>query len=265
MGSRISRYRDLLSHLVEAGYNFRTLSEFAQAADRGMSPASPVCLLRNDIDSDPRGAALMFDCDRAAGVRATYFFRLSTVDVGLAREIHLFGGEVGYHYEEIATAAKRLALHSRQQIDAHIELIREDFRSNVRKFGSDIGAPPRVVAAHGDFVNRRIGISNDYLLDRKLLDELGIVADAYDRRIHGNLQARFSDWPAPYWWKPADPMVALPPSPSTITILVHPRQWIFNPSLNLRLDVRRLCEEANWRWRNMMATSRRPSLSAPAR
>ncbi|HTT85595.1 MAG TPA: hypothetical protein VMF67_19115 [Rhizomicrobium sp.] len=250
MGSRLARYRDLLRHLTETGYSFWKLSEFAEAVDRGESFDSPVCLLRNDIDSDPGGAALMFACDRAAGVRATYFFRLSTLDAGLAQQIAAGGGEVGYHFEEIATAAKRLGLRSRRQIEVHIERIREDFRSNVHRFGAVMGTNPRVVAAHGDFVNRRIGIPNHYLLDRKLMDELGIVADAYDARVHGNLQARFSDWPAPRWWNPADPVAALQNRPATISILVHPRQWTCNPVLNLRLDARRLCEEASWRWRS---------------
>lgn len=263
MGSRLALYRELLNHLKEAGYSFRTLSEFAQAVDAGETISRPVCLLRNDIDSDPRGAAQMFACDHAAGARATYFFRLSTLDAGLATEIRAGGGEVGYHFEEIATVAKRLGLRTRQQIDAHIAMIREEFRSNVHRFFAVTGAMPRVVAAHGDFLNRRIGIPNHYLLDRELLEALGIVADVYDQRIHENLQARFSDWPAPRWWNPADPATALHDRPATISILVHPRQWTCNASLNLRLDVQRLSEEIGWRWRSMMVSSQHAPASQP--
>jgi hypothetical protein len=257
MGSRLAQYRDLLRCLNDAGYNFWTLSEFAAAAARGEVVRSPVCLLRNDIDSDPEGAALMFDCDREAGLRATYFFRLSTLDTGLAREITSYGAEVGYHFEEIAATAKRLGLQSRQQIDSHIEQIRSEFRSNVLRFGEATGLKPRVVAAHGDFVNRRIGVPNQYLLDRPLMDELGIMADAYDPEIHGNLEARFSDWPAPRWWNPADPISMIRRDrPATISILVHPRQWTCNAVLNFRLDSRRIWEEAHWRWRGVMAAPR---------
>jgi hypothetical protein len=256
MGSRIFRYRALLGFLVETGYSFRTMSEFAEAVDRCETDSRPVCLLRNDVDSDPAGAALMFACDRAAGVRATYFFRLSTLDIGLAHQIAASGGEVGYHFEEIAAVAKRLGLRSRQQVDAHMDLIRREFRSNFLRFAARTGLRPRVVAAHGDFVNRRIGVPNHYLLDRELMEELGIVIDAYDARVHGNMQARFSDWPAPQWWYPADPVSALRDRPATVSILVHPRQWTCNPSLNLRLDALRLCEEAGWRWRSAMAAPR---------
>ncbi|HEX4159558.1 MAG TPA: hypothetical protein VHY79_13900 [Rhizomicrobium sp.] len=262
MGSRLSRYRALLNFLVETGYSFQPLREFAEAVNRNESASSPVCLLRNDVDSDPAGAGLMFDCDRAAGVRATYFFRLSTLDVGLAKEIASSGSEVGYHFEEIATAAKRLGLHSRRQIDAHMEPIRQDFRANFAHFAARTGLIPRVVAAHGDFVNRRIGVPNHYLLDRNLMEELGIVADAYDARIHGDLQARFSDWPAPQWWNPADPVAALGDRPATVSILVHPRQWTCNPLLNLRLDALRLRDEAGWRWRTAMAAPSETSVSS---
>ena len=264
MGSRLPAYRKLLRHLRETGYEFRTLSEFVLSADRGEPMQHRVCLLRNDIDSDPAGAARMFACDQEEGVRATYFFRLSTLDPALARRIADHGGEVGYHFEEIATVAGRLGLDSRQQIDAHMELIRDEFRFNVHRFSARTGRVPRAVAAHGDFINRRLGIPNQYLLNRSLLDELGIVADAYDERVHGNFEARFSDWPAPQWWMPQDPMTALHDRPATVSILVHPRQWVCNPLLNIRLAVARLSDEAIWRSRCLLAKSRDAREAGPA-
>ncbi|MGH6878930.1 MAG: hypothetical protein ACREHV_16340, partial [Rhizomicrobium sp.] len=123
---------------------------------------------------------------------------------------------------------------------------------------------PRVVASHGDFINRRIGVANDYLLTRQLMDELGIVADAYDPRVHANCQVRFSDRPAPQWWQPADPMQALGGRPATVSILVHPRQWAYNPTVNIRLAARRLCEETAWQWRGAIA-ARQEQPTHPAR
>jgi hypothetical protein len=261
MGSRMSLYRALLGFLVQTGYVFQTLSEFAESAESRGPDTAPVCLFRNDVDSDPAGAALMFACDQAAGVRATYFFRLSTLDLKLARQIANSGSEVGYHFEEIATVAKRLGLRSKEQVDANIEFIRREFCANFLDFAAKTGLRPRVVAAHGDFANRRIGIPNHYLLNREMLNELGIVADAYDPRIHASLQARFSDWPAPRWWNPADPVTALRERPATISILVHPRQWTCNPLLNIRLDTMRLREEVDWNWRRRMSSPRNAPLS----
>lgn len=251
MGSRLAEYSVLLMRLKELGYRFCTMTEFAAAADRDEHLTSPACLLRNDVDSDPRGAARMFDCDRSAGLRATYYFRLATLDPALAARITAYGSEVGYHFEEIATVAKRLGWRTKDEVATHLELVRDEFRKNLAMFRKASGVPVRTVASHGDFANRQLGVPNRQLLTQSLLDELGVL-DVYDRRIHGNWVARFTDRPPPQWWRPDDPMRALEKIPTTVSILVHPRQWICNPSVNIGLTVGRVGEAAAWRMRSAL-------------
>jgi hypothetical protein len=262
MGSRMEAYRALLRALKANDYRFCTMSEFIRDAGHDVHHESPVCLLRNDIDSDPAGAAEMFACAREEGVRATYFFRLSTFSPELIRKISADGSEVGYHFEEVATVARRLGLRSKPEVDAHLETIRGEFRSNVIEFGVRAGLRPRLVASHGDFINRRIKVPNQYLLTKSLMDELDII-DAYDQRIHAGLAARFSDWPAPRWWQPTDPMKVLRNRPATVSILVHPRQWTCNPPLNIRLAAARIVQESIWRWSGATAGRRSAQLSPP--
>ncbi len=251
MGDRLGAYADLLKRIRDAGYAFWTMPEFAEVVSRGATPGPRVCVLRVDVDSDPVGAAKMFARERDVGARATYYFRLKTLVPDLAREIATNGSEAGYHFEEIATVAKRLGLTTRPEIDAHLDLIRIEFRRNIAFFTRQCGFAPRTVSAHGDFANRRLGVSNSYLLTNALMDELGIVSDVHDARVYAALATRFLDQPAPVWWQPGDPVQLLKTDrPATILVLVHPRQWACNPAANLGADLERIREEFAYRWRS---------------
>ena len=266
MGDRLSAYRLLLRTIRDAGYVFWSVPELAARVTRGATLERRVCVLRVDVDSDPAGAARMFACERECGVRATYYFRLSTLDPDLVRQIIAYGSEVGYHFEEIATVAKRLGLRSRADVDVRLEAIRTEFRHNIAHFTRRCGYAPRTVAAHGDFANRRIGIANSHLLTRRLIDELGLVSDIHDERVYGALAARFLDQPAPTWWTPDDPVELLAAKrPSPMLVLVHPRQWTCNPLLNLSLDIGRVREEIAYRLRQRVAATRAESAGTSTR
>jgi hypothetical protein len=245
MGSRLDQYRDLLRQIRAAGYRFLTTSEFAQSILSNDGIGSATCLLRNDVDTDPAGAERMFDCDREFDVRATYYFRLSTIDRPLMRRISEFGSEVGYHFEETSTIIKRHGLASRKQIESQVDLMRAEFRKNITNFRNFSGIVPRSVVAHGDFVNRLVNIPDSYFITPSLLKECEIVADAQ------KLCAWLSDAPAPIWWRRQNPLDAVAGAPCTIAILVHPRQWTCSRVANLRLDVVRIWEEAAWRARRI--------------
>lgn len=249
MPDRLDLFRKLLREIAGKGYRFTTIEAFASAIKAGKIPDSPLCILRVDIDSDPAGAGRMFDIAGAEGVCATYYFRLATLDRRLAGRIRSQGSEVGYHFEELATCAKHMGLRTPQEIEANLAPMRDAFRRNMVLFRDAMGESPRTVAAHGDFLNRRIGVKSQHIVDRALLDECGIAAEAHEPCLLRAIDARVSDRPAPAWWYPQSPEKALSAAPRVIHILVHPRQWARAPLLNARLDLQRGVEEVTYRWR----------------
>jgi hypothetical protein len=248
MPDRIDEYRDLLRAIRGKGYCFSTIETFATEVRGGAVSDGLRCILRIDIDSDPDGAARMFDAASAEGVQATYYFRLSTLDRPLAQRIAAHGSEVGYHFEELATYAKRQGLRTAAEVDGHTPMIRDEFRRNVALFREAMGVSPRTIAAHGDFLNRRFGVKNSHVVDRALMDECCILAETHEPWLMRAVDARVSDRPAPQWWHPRSPIEALEDSPSVLYILVHPRQWTRAPMHNALLDLQRGRDEIRYRW-----------------
>lgn len=242
MRDRISEYADLLAAAKANGYVFLTISELAAVA-RGMMPAPQFAfVLRNDVDTDVDTARLMFKTEKSLGVRSTYYFRLSTLDIELMRDMREYGTEVGYHYEEVATVAKRLGLRSSAEVESKLEIIRAEFRRNMQRYQSVAGTFPKTVASHGDFCNRALRITNCCIVDEGIREEFGISAEVYDEWLNAPVTLRLSDKDAPRWWSPMPLCDALAKKPACLYVLVHPRQWRANPRENVKAEITRIAE-----------------------
>lgn len=252
MPSRLGEYARLLTQLQEQGYTFLTVAGLAAAVKSGTLPAL-ACVIRMDVDTDLWTARHMFEVEEALGVRATYYLRLRPFDANLARRIAAHGTEVGFHYEELATVAKRRGLRNKADVDAFLPKIREEFAANINWFAEQVGFWPKTIASHGHFINRKLGIPNHYAIDRTLRERFGIMAEAYDDWLNAPVQARFSDVEPPAWWSPGDPDEAIRRRVPCIYILVHPRQWRANRFENARLEIERVMEELAYQGRRVAA------------
>jgi hypothetical protein len=192
----------------------------------------------------------MLDICPKADARATFYFRLATLNSMLMGEIHESGMEVGYHFEELATVAKRRGIASRDHIGRFFSEMQDEFRSNLEKrYLPAAGRLPKTVASHGDFANRKLGITSSCLITEDIRIQYGIVAEAYDDWLNASVTRRFSDQSAPRWWTGGDPFEAVSAGSDCIYILFHPRQWQANWIVNTRLDVERAYESVSYRIR----------------
>ncbi len=255
MRSRLGLYRALLETALGAGYEIVSVeSLWRRIVGPGLDPARRYLVLRHDVDTDHVTAAAMWGMDRQLGVKSSYYFRLSTLAPPLMADIASGGGEASYHYEELATVAKRRGLRTRADVERHLPEARAAFARNLDWMRSRTGLPMPVVSAHGDFVNRRLGVANWAILaDAAFREQVGVEAEAYDALLIGSLTSQFSDVPHPRYWTPADPGATLRAGDPVVFVLVHPRHWRTDPVGNLRDDIRRAVEGLRYE----LATRRR--------
>lgn len=245
MPSRLGEYEAVLRQASDLGYAQLAVRDFFRSRDR--SPPARVLVLRHDIDSDLRTAKKLFALESRRGVRASYYFRLCTLDIGFMREIEAAGSEASYHYEEAATFAKRHRIRNAELLRARFPEIREQFLRNADSIAGRLGRPLATVASHGDFANRKLKVINHELLaDADLRRRCGIECEAYDEALLSHIDMYISDRKYPDYYRPASPFDALGRH-QAILFLTHPVQWETNWADNTRCNARRIIEELAWR------------------
>jgi hypothetical protein len=246
---RLDDLRRLLASARDGGYETMTLSAFADRVRNGApGPGDRILLLRHDVDSDVPRARRMWQIEAGFGMVGSYFFRRSTWDVAFMRELARAGCEVGYHYEELATLVKRHGAATATETRALLGAARERLRATVQALRADTGLALDVLAAHGDFANRAVGVSSVEMLgDAALRADLGVRLEAYD--VESHVSTRVADGGAPQSWRPEDPADAIRRGERVVAVLLHPRSWGRAPLVNARADLRRLGEGCAYRAR----------------
>jgi len=246
MPCRLDEYRELLSQALNAGYLPCSIPTFWNLIQEGkITPRNKYFVLRHDVDTDPRTAEEMWKIERQLGVCSSYYFRLCTLAPDLMRRIQDSGSEASYHYEELSTLAKQYRLKSASAVRARMEEAKDNFRANLLHLRKLTSLPMKTVAAHGDFMNRKLGVHNQEILtDFALRRELGIKVEVYDEAITRPVTSRHSDGIYPNQWLPLSPLGAIQRGEPVVYLLSHPRAWKANPVENLREDLKRAWEGA---------------------
>lgn len=241
MPSRLDLYEKLILAAKHAGYMQMSIRSFYRG-----TWAKRVLVHRHDIDSDLRTARKMFAIECRHQVRASYYFRLSTLDIEFMRDIEAAGSEASYHYEEVADFAKRRHLHDPIEVRRHFPSMRNEFALNVARIVAALGRPLVTVASHGDFVNRKLNIINHELLaDTVLRKRCGIECETYDDALLRQFDMYISDRKYPTYFTPMSPFDALGQH-RRICLLTHPVQWETNWIDNTQCNFRRLLESIRW-------------------
>lgn len=148
MPSRLKEYEAILQEALHRQYNICSIEQFWNNYQAGKcSNHSKYLILRHDIDTDVSTAKEMFGIERSLGVNASYYFRLTTLDIHFMNVIHNYGSEASYHYEEIAAYAKTNHMTNPQEIYSNLREIQDLFEKNLGKLRNITGLPMNIVAS----------------------------------------------------------------------------------------------------------------------
>lgn len=247
MKSRLDEYEEIIIKSLEKGYEFITLKDYYVKLNSRELGSGKYFILRHDIDTDLRTTRRMFEIEQKHKVQSTYYFRLSTINIPLMKEIDAFESEASYHFEEIAQYCKDKYIKTKEEAVKKIEEIRKVFKENFKKLEDLIGIKFHTVAAHGDFVNKKIGLTSSLITeDRALREELMIKCESYDEILLNSFSMYISDVQYPVFYSPENIFDSIGRD-QVICFLVHPRNWCSNGFVNTKDNLKRLYEGLKWR------------------
>ena len=237
---RTSDYGRILEEAARYGYSFETVSSFDEILKANKLKANKYLILRRDVDTRAFSVLrAMLAEEQKHGARCSYFFRLKTLNKSLAAEIAAAGGEVSYHYEELAAYAGKKRLKNRDDVIQVLPEIRTAFEKNLAWFRKETGQPCTAVASHGDFINRKLKLSNTEILqDPTFRISCGILREAYDLEQMGHVTCRIADQSDPDFTEEA--LAAIRRNEPVIYLLTHPRQWGADWEANTHENISRL-------------------------
>lgn len=238
----------------DAGFELMSVADFHVRSIVGSAPPGRWLALRHDVDiCDPVGNEAFRAIELDAGARSTFYFRWSTVAAhgDLIRRLLRDDFEVGYHFEEGATVAKRHALASRQAVEARRSEITELLRRNCEVFRDRWNPDLVSISSHGDWANRRLGFANHEFVTPELLAACNLHFEAYGDEILGRVAAYVSDVATPpqEWTGGYGLLEALRDGRAPICMLTHERRWHVNRKASAAADLDRLRDELAYRWR----------------
>ena len=258
MPSRFDEYRCLLIEAIHNDYEVLPIQVFwDKIKENRIEPDHRYLILRHDVDTDLPRAKALWKLEHDLGIKSSYYFRLSTLDIHFMRQIAGFGCEASYHYEELATIAKRKRLRTRGEVLKELPAIRQLFEQNINHLRGESGLSFDVVASHGDFLNRELGIKNTEILsDSGFRKRMGVELEVYDGSFTSFVDSGHADAGYPLFWTPRHPLEAIRNGAHVVYILVHPRQWGANVPVNMWNDFFRCWESIHYkRFGTLLKTS----------
>lgn len=240
---RIGDYEDIIKSAQKNGYQIVSHSEYFDLVNHQQIAGKKLLIIRQDIDSDPKYALKWIKLQQQYKVNSSMYFRLCTFDKKVMHIVQNSGADCGYHYEEIATYAKKNHILNKEEVqNAYPEII-QLFKSNLKWMEDKLGFKIRYIASHGDFANRQLQLNNHQFVTPELLKECNLVFEAYQPEFTETYSINISDCGYPNLYKgELTPIQAIAQEVPIIHLLMHPKHWRSNWYWNIYENLKRFKE-----------------------
>lgn len=121
--NRISEYEKIIKIAKKNSYEIISLRDHVEEK---YDKTKKLLILRHDIDHFSDGTGMMFEVEKKYAVTSSFYFRNSTFEPKLMKEIESYGSESSLHFEPIADFVK-----ANPQIKSKEDLFKTDFQKNV--------------------------------------------------------------------------------------------------------------------------------------
>ena len=246
MPSRLDEYEKIIKTLIDNNYEIITVRDYYEKLKNNSLGLQNYFINRHDIDTDVATAKEFFRIEKKYNVKATYYFRLSTLDIDFMKAIEEYESEASYHFEEIATYCKKYHIKDKKTVLENLSKVKELFKQNFLSIEKKLDKKFKTVCSHGDFVNRKIGMVNHEIIkDISLREQLGIECETYDKVLMNSFDIYVSDKSYPMFYSPSSIFDYIGEQ-KIICMLSHPRQWRTSLVENTLDNLNRAYEGLKW-------------------
>lgn len=245
LNNRINEYENILEKACKHNYQMISLEKYAKG---DYDSTKKVLLLRHDVDNISPGTRAMLMVERKYGAAASYYFRWSTADYLLMREIMASGGECSLHFETIANFLRRQQgiQYSKKDVLERKKFFLSLLKNELILFRAYYDVPCQTLASHGAEENAWVGVSNNYLTeDVSAYGDLGIVLEAYQKKFIDSMGIYISDAAMEYnggYRYGKTPQKAIMEGISPILFLSHPEHWKCSINVHFRKIVKSIIQ-----------------------
>ena len=227
--NRIDEYENIIKQALASDYAVISLRDYIE---NNYDKSKKLFLLRHDVDHFSNATRMMFDIEKQYGVKSSFYFRNSTYEPKLMKEIEAYGSEASLHFEPIADFVKANEIKSKKELlsfENWEQKCLNILKANLERYRNLLDIPCLTIASHGEYENTLVETPNNYLTENiDTYKFLNIKLEAYNKEMIEKVTCYISDVPIEInggYRYGITPFEAIENNEKFVLFLTHPNHW----------------------------------------